>query len=52
MNSLLIAGVLVFFFMTRTVGEEFFIRKNINNVFDNDNMLTMFDSDSGELIKI
>ena len=33
-NMLLIIAVLVFFFNTRSVGEEYFIRKNINNVFE------------------
>ena len=33
-NMLLIIAVLVFFFNTRSVSEEYFIRKNINNVFE------------------
>ena len=33
-NMLLIIAVLVFFFSTRSVSEEYFIRKNINNVFE------------------
>jgi len=33
-NSLLIIAVIVFFFYTRNVSEEFFIRKNISNVFE------------------
>ena len=39
MNTLLIAAVLVFFFTTRTVSEEYFIRKNITNVFEKETML-------------
>ena len=42
-NTLLIAAVLVFFFFTRTVSEEYFIRKNINNVFEKENMLIFTD---------
>ena len=38
-NFLLIVSVLIFFFNTRTVSEEFFIRKNINNVFEKKSML-------------
>jgi len=38
-NVMLIAAVLIFFFSTRTVSEEYFIRKNINNVFEKENML-------------
>jgi len=33
-NLLLIIAVLVFFFNTRNVSEEYFIRKNIINVFE------------------
>ena len=33
-NILLIAAVLVFFFNTRNVKEEYFIRRNINNMFE------------------
>ena len=33
-NLLLIVAVLIFFFNTRTVSEEFYIRKNILNVFE------------------
>ena len=35
-NILLIAAVLVFFFNTRDISEEYFIRKNVVNVFEKD----------------
>ena len=38
-NVMMVIAVLVFFFTTRTVSEEFFIRKNINNVFEKDSLL-------------
>lgn len=33
-NALLIVAVLMFFFNSRNVSEEYFIRRNVNNVFE------------------
>ena len=44
-NLLLIIAVFIFFFNTRSVSEEYFIRKNINNVFEK--TFTRQESDNG-----
>ena len=42
----------MFFFTTRTVSEEYFIRKNINNVFEKQNMLSFNDDGTEDLIQL
>lgn len=42
-NVLLIVAVLIFFFNTRDISEEYFIRKNVVNVFEKDNMRILLD---------
>jgi len=40
---MMIIAVLVFFFSTRNVSEEYFIRRNIDNVFDKDSFVATDD---------
>ena len=49
MNCLLILAVIIFFYNTRHVSEEYFIRNSVNEAFERESMLYVIDDITADI---